>query len=219
MAALNHEDFHGSGPDVDRGGRGFIVQGAGISRAIVRWCRESGTPFAGIVSSGRLAAMYEKWGAELLVVLRQLRLPGLTPATMGAGALARFYMAHVMDHRSVMKKGFRDAGIDGAAAQVRQGAGWLVVTSRDESALALIETGRRFERMALQLRERKFAAQPMSQTLEEEIPGAGSSRRSSGSQGFPQLVLRVRVRRGASDAGQSSPTTGGVRESRLRPRR
>ena len=24
-------------------------------------------PFAGIVSSGRLAAMYEKWGAEFLV--------------------------------------------------------------------------------------------------------------------------------------------------------
>ena len=43
------------------------MQGAGISREIVRWCRDGGVPFAGIVSSGRLAAMYEKWGAEFLV--------------------------------------------------------------------------------------------------------------------------------------------------------
>jgi NAD(P)H-dependent flavin oxidoreductase YrpB (nitropropane dioxygenase family) len=45
----------------------FVVQGAGISREIVRWCRDGGVPFAGIVSSGRLAAMYEKWGAEFVV--------------------------------------------------------------------------------------------------------------------------------------------------------
>jgi NAD(P)H-dependent flavin oxidoreductase YrpB (nitropropane dioxygenase family) len=34
---------------------------------VVRWCRDAGTPFGGIVSSGRLAAMYEKWGADFLV--------------------------------------------------------------------------------------------------------------------------------------------------------
>ena len=45
----------------------FIVQGAGISREIIKWCRAGGVPFAGIVSSGRLAAMYEKWGADFLV--------------------------------------------------------------------------------------------------------------------------------------------------------
>ena len=33
----------------------------------MRTCRDAGVPFAGIVSSGRLAAMYEKWGAEFLV--------------------------------------------------------------------------------------------------------------------------------------------------------
>jgi nitronate monooxygenase len=43
------------------------VQGAGISREIIKWCRAGGIPFAGIVSSGRLAAMYEKWGADFLV--------------------------------------------------------------------------------------------------------------------------------------------------------
>lgn len=67
MAAINHEDFRDLARVSIEEGASFIVQGAGISREIVRWCREAGTPFAGILSSGRLAAMYEKWGAEFLV--------------------------------------------------------------------------------------------------------------------------------------------------------
>jgi nitronate monooxygenase len=67
MAAIHHEDFRDLARVSIEEGASFIVQGAGISREIVRWCREAGTPFAGIVSSGRLAAMYERWGAEFLV--------------------------------------------------------------------------------------------------------------------------------------------------------
>ncbi len=67
MAAINHQDFTDLARVAIEERVSFIVQGAGISREIVRWCREAGTPFAGIVSSGRLAAMYERWGAELLV--------------------------------------------------------------------------------------------------------------------------------------------------------
>jgi len=67
MAAINHEDFEALARLAIEEGASFIVQGAGISRDIVRWCREGAVPFAGIVSSGRLAAMYEKWGAEFLV--------------------------------------------------------------------------------------------------------------------------------------------------------
>jgi NAD(P)H-dependent flavin oxidoreductase YrpB (nitropropane dioxygenase family) len=67
MAAINKGDFELSARTALDEGVSFIVQGAGISRDIVRWCREAGTPFAGIVSSGRLAAMYEKWGAEWVV--------------------------------------------------------------------------------------------------------------------------------------------------------
>ena len=67
MAAILKEDFTDLCRVAIEEGVSFVVQGAGISREIVRWCKESGTPFAGIVSSGRLAAMYEKWGAEFLV--------------------------------------------------------------------------------------------------------------------------------------------------------
>jgi NAD(P)H-dependent flavin oxidoreductase YrpB (nitropropane dioxygenase family) len=67
MAAIDKRDFTRLAAVAIEEKVSFIVQGAGISREIVRWCRAGGVPFAGIVSSGRLAAMYEKWGAEFLV--------------------------------------------------------------------------------------------------------------------------------------------------------
>ena len=67
MAAINKADFELLARVSIEERVSFIVQGAGISREIVRWCREGGVPFAGIVSSGRLAAMYEKWGADFVV--------------------------------------------------------------------------------------------------------------------------------------------------------
>jgi nitronate monooxygenase len=67
MAAINKGDFELLARTAIEERVSFIVQGAGISREIVRWCRDGGVPFAGIVSSGRLAAMYEKWGADLVV--------------------------------------------------------------------------------------------------------------------------------------------------------
>jgi NAD(P)H-dependent flavin oxidoreductase YrpB (nitropropane dioxygenase family) len=67
MAAINRDDFERIAKLVVAERVSFVVQGAGISREIVRWCRDGGVPFVGIVSSGRLAAMYEKWGADFLV--------------------------------------------------------------------------------------------------------------------------------------------------------
>ena len=67
MAAINKAEFELSARLAIEEGVSFIVQGAGISREIVKWCRAGNVPFAGIVSSGRLAAMYEKWGADFVV--------------------------------------------------------------------------------------------------------------------------------------------------------
>jgi NAD(P)H-dependent flavin oxidoreductase YrpB (nitropropane dioxygenase family) len=67
MAAIDKRDFETLARVSFAEGVSFLVQGAGISRDIVKWCREAGIPFVGIVSSGRLARMYEKWGAEWLV--------------------------------------------------------------------------------------------------------------------------------------------------------
>ena len=43
MAAINHEDFKDLARVSIEEGVSFIVQGAGISREIVRWCREAGS--------------------------------------------------------------------------------------------------------------------------------------------------------------------------------
>jgi NAD(P)H-dependent flavin oxidoreductase YrpB (nitropropane dioxygenase family) len=67
MAAINKADFEALARVSIEEKVSFVVQGAGISREIVRWCKDGGVPFAGIVSSGRLAAMYEKWGADFVV--------------------------------------------------------------------------------------------------------------------------------------------------------
>jgi NAD(P)H-dependent flavin oxidoreductase YrpB (nitropropane dioxygenase family) len=67
MAAINKQDFEALARLSFAEGVSFLVQGAGISRDVVKWCRDAGIPFAGIVSSGRLAKIYEKWGAEWLV--------------------------------------------------------------------------------------------------------------------------------------------------------
>jgi NAD(P)H-dependent flavin oxidoreductase YrpB (nitropropane dioxygenase family) len=97
MAAINKGDFETLARVSIEERVSFIVQGAGISREIVRWCREGGVPFAGIVSSGRLAAMYEKWGADFVVAEGAEAgghigdighpLPSLTAEVLGATSL------------------------------------------------------------------------------------------------------------------------------------
>lgn len=67
MAAINKPDLEACTRIAIEEKVSFVVQGAGISREIPKWCREGGIPFVGIVSSGRLAAMYEKWGADWVV--------------------------------------------------------------------------------------------------------------------------------------------------------
>jgi hypothetical protein len=118
---------------------------------------------------------------------------GLTPRTLELGLFARLYFEHFMDADDVMTKGFRDKGIDMLAEQARRGAGFLVLWSEDESVPALLDAGRRWERVALLLRERRLAMHPMSQVLEEE-PWRSRVRGEIGAAGVPQGVLRVGYR-------------------------
>jgi NAD(P)H-dependent flavin oxidoreductase YrpB (nitropropane dioxygenase family) len=67
MAAINKPDLEACTRIAIEEKVSFVVQGAGISREIPKWCREGGVPYVGIVSSGRLAQMYEKWGADWVV--------------------------------------------------------------------------------------------------------------------------------------------------------
>ena len=81
-------------------------------------------------------------------------------------------------------------GIEKTIEQAGQGAGWLVITSPGNKALDLIDTGRRFQRMALIARERNIAIHPMTQTLEEK-QGQANIKSNHRPETIPQFMLRV----------------------------
>lgn len=114
---------------------------------------------------------------------------GLTPAGMEITGMAGWYVRHFFDRDSVLKASFRQQGVDQVVERVTQGAGWLVQTG-EASVAGLVETGRRFERMWLGMRERRIAIQPMTQVLEESANVADVAR-ALGIDGVPQFLLRV----------------------------
>lgn len=120
---------------------------------------------------------------------RERHRNGLTPAGMEITGVAGWYVSTFYDRDDVMKRDFRETGIQQVVERVGQGAGWLVMTG-PSSVAGLIETGRRFERMWLALRERSIAIHPMTQIL-EEAPRADDVARLLGIDGTPQFVLRV----------------------------
>ena len=89
-----------------------------------------------------------------------------------------------------MKPSFRKQSVDHTAKLARQDGGWIVITSEGRTVADLIDTGRRFERMALLARERKIAVQPMTQYLEEDT-GLKHIAANHEASMIPQFVLRV----------------------------
>ncbi|MGB3769086.1 MAG: hypothetical protein WA947_21220 [Phormidesmis sp.] len=67
----------------------------------------------------------------------------------------------------VMKEDFRERGIDIVKQEVSESAAWVLIASRDNSVAALLEAGRRMQRLFLRVREKGIASHPMMQILEE----------------------------------------------------
>lgn len=114
---------------------------------------------------------------------------GLTPAGMEITGVAGLYVRNFFNRDSVLKKNFREAGIKQVIERVAQGGGWLVMNG-ETSVAGLIETGRKFQRMWLKLRERNIAIHPMTQIL-EETDNTESVAKELGIIGTPQFVLRI----------------------------
>lgn len=115
---------------------------------------------------------------------------GLTTDGMEITGLIGWYVRHFMKPADAMTKSFRDRSIDSAARLAGEGAGWIVVTGDGATRAGLIETGRRFERMALLARECGIGIHPMTQVLEEE-PWRSAITGELGLPESPQFVLRV----------------------------
>lgn len=93
---------------------------------------------------------------------------GLTPDTMEITGLAGLFVRAFYDREKVMSESFRKTTIEMAEEQVSQGAGWLLLYSRDNSFSSLIQAGREYYRMILEARPLSLAVHPMSQLLEEK---------------------------------------------------
>lgn len=117
-------------------------------------------------------------------------MDGLTTASMEIGGLSGFVVRNFYNKNSVMKKDFRDKNIENVIMQVSQSAGWLLISSKDESVTTLLETGKRMQRLFLKVRDKSIAIHPMTQILEE--PSTKQTvNQSIGISDNIQFILRV----------------------------
>lgn len=115
---------------------------------------------------------------------------GLTPATIEMPWIAKLITGMFYNEENVMSDSFRETGIKGVKDQLGQHGGWLVLTAEDSNPESLLESGRRFQRLALKAREKNIAVHPMSQALEEE-PWKDQVAQDLDIQGEVQFLLRV----------------------------
>lgn len=92
---------------------------------------------------------------------------GLTTASMEIEGVPAWVLRNFYGKSSVMKKNFREQNIDNVRKQVTQSAGWLLITSNDNAVATLLDTGRRLQKLWLNIREKGIAIHPMTQILEE----------------------------------------------------
>lgn len=115
---------------------------------------------------------------------------GLTPASMEIEGIPGWVLRNFYEKSSVMKKSFREESIDKVKEQVSQSAGWLLITSADNSLAVLLETGKRLQRLWLKVREKNIAIHPMTQLLEESMAGR-TVNQTTGISGNVQFLLRT----------------------------
>ena len=115
---------------------------------------------------------------------------GLTTASMEIEGFPGWMVRNFYGKDDVMKKDFRERGIDNVKKQVSASAGWILITSKDNAVTTLLETGRRMQRLFLNVRERNIAIHPMTQIL-EEASTKQTLHQSIGSSETIQFVLRT----------------------------
>lgn len=94
---------------------------------------------------------------------------GLTTASMELSGVPAWVLRNFYGKKQVMQKAFREQNIDTVVKEVSASGGWLLLTSKGNDIATLLETGKRFQRLFLKVRERNIAIHPMTQILEETI--------------------------------------------------
>ena len=150
----------------------------------------------GTLEANRLQTARDDAQAELAEWMRwtpadgRAHRNGFTPESLEITGVAGWYVRHFMNREAVLGRRFRRQSLDRVRQQLTSYGGWIVITSEDGSVPALIDAGRRCERMWLDTRERSIAVHPMSQVLEES-PLKDQITGDLGLPGRVQFVLRV----------------------------
>jgi hypothetical protein len=150
----------------------------------------------GVIENFRVQAQRDEAQRELIQWVRlsdkdaERYRDGLTVEGMEIRGFKGWFVRNFVQPQDFMKPSFRRQSVDQTATFARQGGGWFVITSQGRTVADLIETGRRFERMALLARERNIAIHPMTQCLEEER-GVNQIAANHHAGMIPQFLLRV----------------------------
>lgn len=115
---------------------------------------------------------------------------GLTAASMEIHGFTGWFVRNFSKPEDFLKDSFRLQGVQLTEKLARQGGGWFIITSKGNTVADLIDTGRKFERLALMARERNIAIHPMTQYLEEK-EGRQQIADNHDASVIPQFVLRV----------------------------
>ncbi len=149
-----------------------------------------------VVESYRVQAERDDAQQELVEWLRlrdqdvRQHRDGLSTEGMEITGLKGWFVRQFIAPEDFMQASYRRQGIDLIGSLAGQGGGWMVITSHGQTAADLVDTGRRFQRMALLARERNIAIHPMTQVLEEPS-GIDLIANQHGTAIIPQFVLRV----------------------------
>lgn len=150
----------------------------------------------GAIETFRIQTNRDKAQAELVKWMRlennmaEKYRDGITVAGMDIQGIKGWFVRNFLKPEDFMKPAFRKQGIDHTAKLASQGGGWLIITSKGRGVADLIETGRKFEQMALMAREHMIGIHPMTQYLEEKS-GQRKVAENHDSSMIPHFVLRV----------------------------
>ena len=115
---------------------------------------------------------------------------GLTAEGMEITGMKGWFVRHFVEPEDFLKKSYRKQSIDSISQQAGEGGGWIIITSQGETVSDLIDTGRRFQRMALTAYELGIGIHPMTQMLEEKKDLSGITTALE-NKSLPQFVLRA----------------------------
>jgi hypothetical protein len=92
---------------------------------------------------------------------------GLTPEMMGLSGIVKWFASTFFNRDTVLSGSFRKQTVGTVQKQVQNCAGFIVISSPDETPAALVNAGRTLERLWIRATGLQVAVHPMSAPLEE----------------------------------------------------